>query len=57
MHFYRELFRVGLDDRDVHDVRQAVAFSTPLGDSRFKVQIGATVGRSGDGSSQLNEEV
>jgi len=30
MHHYRELFRTALDDRDVHEVRKAVAFSVPL---------------------------
>ncbi len=36
---YRELFKTGLDERDVHDIRKAYTFSQPLGDNRFKEQI------------------
>ena len=43
---YRELFRTGLDARDVHDVRKAVAFSAPLGNDLFKERIEATLGKS-----------
>ncbi len=43
---YRELFTAGLGDRDVRDVRNAVAFSVPLGDNQFKERIEATLGRS-----------
>ena len=46
MYCYRELFRTGLDARDVHDVRKAVAFSVPLGNNHFKEQIEATLGES-----------
>jgi putative transposase len=43
---YRALFRTGLDARDVHDVRKAVAFSVPLGNHLFKERIEATLGKS-----------
>jgi hypothetical protein len=43
---YRELFKAGLGDWDVRDVRRAVAFSVPLGDNQFKERIEATLGRS-----------
>ncbi len=43
---YRDLFRVGLDARDVHAIRCAATFSTPLGDDRFKAQIETMRGRS-----------
>ena len=33
---YQELLKAGLGDRDVRDVRSAVAFSVPLGDNQFK---------------------
>ena len=46
MRCYRELFRVGLDDGDVHEVRKAAAFSMPLGDNQFKKQIEATLSLS-----------
>jgi len=53
MYCYRELFRVGLDDRDVHDVRKAAAFSIPLGNNHFKERIevapGQSVGYAGRG--------
>jgi hypothetical protein len=37
---------VGLDARDIHDVRKAVAFSVPLGNNLFKERIEATLGKS-----------
>jgi putative transposase len=43
---YRALFRTGLDARDVHDVRKAVAFSVPLGNNLFKEWIEAAFGKS-----------
>ena len=43
---YRELFRIGLDERNVHDIRKAAQSSMPLGDSRFKEQIARTLGRA-----------
>jgi putative transposase len=46
MYHYRKLFRTGLDARDVHDVRKAVAFSVPLGNNLFKERIEATLGKS-----------
>ena len=46
MYCYRELFRTDLDARDVHDVRKAVTFSVPLGNSHFKERIEATLGKS-----------
>jgi putative transposase len=46
MYRYRALFRTGLDARDVHDVRKAVAFSVPLGNNLFKERIEATLGKS-----------
>jgi len=46
MYHYRELFRTGLDARDVHDVRKAVAFSAPLGNDLFKERIAAILGKS-----------
>jgi len=36
---YRELFSTGIDQQEVHDIRQAVQFSVPLGSSRFSEQI------------------
>jgi hypothetical protein len=33
---YRELFRTGLDARDVHNMRKAVAFSVPLGNNLLR---------------------
>jgi hypothetical protein len=36
----------GLDARDAHDVRKAVAFSVPLGNNLFKERIEATLGKS-----------
>jgi hypothetical protein len=36
----------GLDARDFHDVRKAVAFSVPLGNNLFKERIEATLGKS-----------
>ena len=46
MHCYRELFCIGLDERDVHGIRQAAMFSMPLGNNRFKEQIESTLGQS-----------
>jgi putative transposase len=43
---YRALLRTGLDARDVHDVRKAVALSVPLGNNLFKERIEATLGKS-----------
>jgi hypothetical protein len=43
---YRALFRSGLDARDVHNVRKAVAFSVPLGNNIFKERIEATLVKS-----------
>jgi hypothetical protein len=43
---YRALFRSGLDARDVHDVRKAMAFSVPLGNNLFKERIEATLVKS-----------
>jgi putative transposase len=39
---YRALMRTGLDARDVHNVRKAVAFSVPPGNNIFKERIEAT---------------
>jgi hypothetical protein len=46
MYRYRALFRTGLNARDVHDVRKAMAFSEPLGNTVFKERIEATLGKS-----------
>jgi putative transposase len=43
---YRALFRAGLDARDIHDARKAVAFSVPLGNILFKERIEAILGKS-----------
>jgi hypothetical protein len=43
MYRYRALFRTGLDAKDAHDVRKAVAFSVPLVNHLFKGQIEATL--------------
>jgi putative transposase len=43
---YRALSRTGLDARDVHDERKAVAFSVPLGNHLFKERVEATLGKS-----------
>jgi hypothetical protein len=46
MYRYRALFRTGLNARDVHDVRKAMAFSVPLGNTLFKERIEATLDQS-----------
>jgi putative transposase len=43
---YRESFRGGLDETEVHTIRSAAAFSTPLGHDRFKAQIEAVLGHA-----------
>jgi hypothetical protein len=42
----RALFRPGLNARDVHDVRKAVAFSVLLGNNLFKERIEAILDKS-----------
>jgi putative transposase len=46
MYRYRALFRTGLDAKDAHDVRKAVAFSVPLGNNLFKERIEETLSKS-----------
>jgi hypothetical protein len=46
MYRYRELFRTGVDARDVHDVRRASMFSVPLENNLFKERIEAILGKS-----------
>ena len=36
---YRELFKTEMDAQDIHNIRQSVRFSVPLGDNRFREQI------------------
>lgn len=43
--YYRGLFKSELYGEDIHDIRLAVNFSAPLGNSQFKEQIVATTGR------------
>jgi len=43
---YRGLFRIGLDERDLHDIRCAATCSAPLGEDRFRAQIETVLGRS-----------
>lgn len=49
-HHYRELFRAGTDADEVKKIRNAAAFSMPLGSDRFKrdveTMLGRTVGQS-----------
>jgi putative transposase len=45
-HAYRCLFENQLDHQDIHAIRTALQFSTPLGNDRFKQQIEAALGRS-----------
>ena len=45
-HAYRCLFEHQLDNQDIHAIRDAVQFSTPLGDERFTRQIESALGRS-----------
>lgn len=42
---YRELFRVDLSERDVHQISRAIHYNYPLGNDRFKEQIEATLKR------------
>lgn len=41
---YRELFRVDLGERLVHDIQRASSFSMPLGNDVFQQQISAALG-------------
>lgn len=43
---YRCMFESQLDDEDIHAIRNAIQFSTPLGNARFTQQIEVAVGRS-----------
>jgi len=43
---YRCLFQHQLDTQDVHAIREAIQFSTPLGTNYFKRQIESALGRS-----------
>ena len=43
---YRCLFENNLDKDDIHTIREAVQFSMPLGNARFKEQIEMALGRS-----------
>lgn len=58
---YRELFYTDLDSQDLHDIRQSVCFSTPLGDNRFKEQIeralNVKLGQAKRGRPRVEEEV
>lgn len=36
---YRELFKIGLDERHVHDIRKMTQFCKPLGNHRFQDEI------------------
>lgn len=40
---YRELFKIGLDDRDVHDICINTQFSRPLGNDRCNDEILSTL--------------
>ena len=45
-HAYRELFKIALSERDLHEIRKAAHYCQPLGDDRFRQQIEATLGVS-----------
>lgn len=45
-HYYRCLFKHQLDTQDIHAIRQAARFSTPLGNDRFRKQVEVALGRS-----------
>jgi putative transposase len=45
-HHYRYLFEHQIDIQDLHAIRKASQFSTPLGNDRFKQQIEAALGRT-----------
>lgn len=42
---YRELFRHHLTEKEVHAIRESLAYNYPLGNNRFREQIEATLGR------------
>ncbi|MEZ5528349.1 MAG: transposase [Porticoccaceae bacterium] len=42
---YRELFSIGLDKSQLHEIQRASAFSMPLGNSRFQEQIERALNR------------
>lgn len=44
-HFYRELFRHGMDGELLHKIREAMELGTPLGGERFKSEIEKALGR------------
>ncbi|HEC73676.1 MAG TPA: transposase [Methylophaga aminisulfidivorans] len=42
---YRELFKINLDDKDIHVIRNAAHYCQPTGDSYFKESIERQIGR------------
>jgi REP-associated tyrosine transposase len=42
---YRGLFQYHLAEKDVHAIRESLAYNYPLGNNRFREQIEATLGR------------
>jgi putative transposase len=57
---YRSLFITELAQQDIHEIRQAVLFSVPLGDNRFKEEIervlNVKVGQAKRGRPRIDEE-
>lgn len=57
---YRELFRCGLDQEDLHHIRKATHYSHPLGNNRFAQRIetltGCSVGQCRRGRPRLIKE-
>jgi putative transposase len=43
---YRSLFRRQMDDQDLHAIREAIQFSVPSGNGRFKQQLESALCRS-----------
>ena len=42
---YRHLFESQIDNKDIQNIRDAIQFSRPLGNERFKQQVEAALGR------------
>jgi putative transposase len=42
---YRELFRHRLSEKDIHTIRESLAYNYPLGNDRFREQVETALGR------------
>jgi putative transposase len=45
-YLYRDLFAVDLCNKQLHEIRNSVNFSMPLGNERFKTEIESNLGKS-----------